>query len=411
MICEFMMRNSIYSKEVIIFVSNTDGLNTGKGGHYYTALDHYRAIETHLPCRIVCIGHEIPSALRQVGDKLHFIKCKNSIDELIAIRSIRKIISSGEFVGNAFDSNSFLFARIAGIGRGLPLMFTKCGGAVRKGYTPANHPDIVFHDEDYDFYKKQGAPTSGRFFEMIPNRVFPHARQARDYECEPIFQEGHIKILRIARICKKYKESIEQSINLTRALLDRGILAQLAIVGYPQDPNLVEYFEQRIRGIGQLFLNEIHTENASKYLAGADIVVATGRGAMESALAHKVTLVTSAGEIFPTLLDKRTLVPAMRFNFSERFILGHENDSLSKIEELIGCKSRLAAHVVSMAHLSHQHFSLDSVVGNYIGMYESAVVAPSVYSLIDILRHYISLRIGKFISFIGTLKMKILDLI
>lgn len=368
---------------VILFVSNILGLNTGKGGHYYTVLDHFRFFSRFMKVKIVCIGHQIPSAFTGIESDVELVKYNKSIDILKAIRKIKLI--SNEFAAvNCFDANSLLFARISLYRTQKTIYFTKCGGAVRKRYTPALHPDIVFHGEDFQYYSSRGAPAPGRKLLLVPNRVYNPALLSQNSIGIP---KQHVRILRIARICKKYEESIYQSIALACKLKSNGIDCSLTLVGYPEDGALVDKLYKELDGVGELFTDEEMTRNASRHIQHADIVVASGRGVMEGAVAKKIIMIAAAGRSYPILLDSEVFHDALHYNFSDRFSTCKVSDNVDKIVRLLSYSDYLIKYYKELGGIAQSYFLLDSVEQLYKDLYSAKRGSSSMYSLKDIAAH------------------------
>ncbi|MDZ4297751.1 MAG: hypothetical protein U0998_02250 [Moraxellaceae bacterium] len=374
-------------KSLFLFVSNIAGLNTGRGGHYYTVVDHYRFFSEKYLVKVVCIGYEIPLALNGLEKDLIFIPYKNFLDVFKVINKVRSLFDSKECVNHAFDASAYLFVRMANFKKKSPLYFTKCGGAVRIGYTPSTHPDIVFHGEDYSHYKSLGAPLLDRVFLLIPNRVAADAVLVNKPKNLNLFPQEGINILRIARICTKYSESIQQTINLCRALKLEGLSVNLAIIGYPEDKDLVNKFHAELKGLGDLYISDDVTLNASRHLPEADIVIASGRGVMESSMLGKVTMIAARGRFFPVLLSEDIFEGAIYYNFSDRYACFEKPDSIQEILNILSFSENYKTHVNDALKLSQKYFSLGSVLSVYEDIYANESAASMVYSVKDIISH------------------------
>jgi hypothetical protein len=365
------------SRRVLLLVSNVSGHNTGRGGHLYTVADFFRALQTRLPVQIVCLGHEIPPPLRGLEPALIPIRTLGGI--FAAARSLREMVE-GQAVLHAFDATALLVARLA---RRQPVVFTKCGGAVTRRYTPAGHPDIVFHQEDFAHYARLGAPLPGRHFKLIPNRVYP---VLQDDVGADAFPTCDALVMRIARVCVKYEESILQGIRLTKSFRGAGIDARFVCVGFPEDPAVVERIRSELGEADALITDEKMTVNASRHLPKAAVVVASGRGAMESAMLEKITFVPEKGRSLPALLDERTIKEGIYHNFSDRCRFSHRASEAEAIEILTDYRAR-NAYGMTLRRISDDYFDLRPKLDEYMSIYECAVRAPSMFARVDVAMH------------------------
>ena len=297
-------------KNIILVVSNVSGHNSGRGGHLYTVADHYRALIAVGDVKIVCVGTGIPGPLREFPVSLV------RMSRLVDLRSAAKELSqhvNADSVLHVFDAYALLVARRL---ESTPIVFTKCGGAVTKRYTPAGHPDVVFHAQDYEYYRNRGAPLPGRYLKLIPNRVF--VTQALDSEAQ--FPKCDVLVMRVGRICEKYEDSFKQAIALTKYLRSNQLNAKFVGIGYAEDERVLVRLKELIGSEDLILTDEAFTLGASRHLSRADVVVASGRGAMESATRGKVTLVPAKGKELPVLLDESTLEEGIFHNFSDRSV-------------------------------------------------------------------------------------------
>lgn len=397
---------------LFLIATNIKNLNTGRGGHYYTVLDQYNAFKkSGFDVFIVCIGHAIPAPFKAPGITIIFIKCSCITEEITAIRNLKSAASSKKnVIFHAFDSNAFLFARIAGAFNSTPTLYTKCGGAIRTGYTPSLHPDIVFHRQDYEYYLKKGGPLENRHLEIIPNRVAEEDFKENNTLPPQIFTspKKEIKIIRIARICEKYKESIIQTINLARNLNENGLPAFAAVVGYPEDEATVSEVKRYIEGVGIVITNEDLTTNAKRHLQEADIVVASGRGVMESALSGKITMLAVAGCDTPELVDLSNIENGLYYNFSERYISKSQpGDSLFKLIKLLESDNNSKAYRENISEFAKNNFSICSAIEKYRYIYNKTTPSRSIYSKKDIAVHIYKYQLGKALRLFPSLPLSL----
>lgn len=362
---------------MILLVSNLRGHNTGRGGHLYTVADYFRAVSTRRSVELVCIGHEIPPPLRILEPTL--VRVESMRDVFSAARSLRRMLAD-DVVLHAFDATAVLVARLA---RKSPIVFTKCGGAVTRRYTPSVHPDVVFHDEDFAYYSGKGAPLDHRFLRLIPNRVFPSQQHVVSRDAFPACA---CLVMRVSRICKKYEESILQGVRLTKFLADNGIDAKFVCIGYPEDKLVLTRIESALDGVGELVVDENMTTNGSRHLVHADVVIASGRGAMESALLGRVTFVPEKYRHLPALLDSRTINEGIYHNFSDRCRFSGRADDADVLRILVESGAR-DEYLQSLKMISDDYFDLRPRLDEYMAIYENAALAKSMSSWFDIAKH------------------------
>src|SRR5690554_1874306 len=271
---------------VIFFIGCFKGINTGRGGHYYSLLTMAKSIGVQY--QILVVGDFFPPAYQGV-DNVTFVKIKRfcSFDF-----SPKKYQQAGcVSVVHAYDNSSAIFASKFSAYYNAPLVVTKPGGAPLRNYSVTFDHMVVFHGHDRDFLSKR------KFFKpknlaLIPNRVFRQAITTNDRPSPfPSESQTAIKIIRVARIGSDNANSIIQSYHLFNRL--EGVLGEgevyLSIVGYIEDMQVYERLKHKVKPSPYVgfYTSPDYYKNASELLVHADVVVGSGRSFMEGMLYDK----------------------------------------------------------------------------------------------------------------------------
>lgn len=351
---------------VVFFITASE---QGRGGHYYSLLKTANEISKHKRVTIVSIGAKSSPVLEQFHGKYKHIDYNNIWASLRAVLKFIKKEKAGVF--HAFDSKSYFYAWIASILSRTPIVLTRCGGKNPK-YYPYNDEIIVYSIENLESFKNNKRFKNSNL-NLIPNRVDNEEQNHQKIEkIKKHLKSSALTILRVARISDTYKKSILQSIKLTQMLNERGVPAQLIIIGYIQKK---ETFNELIKHASDeiLFFTESeYTINASSLIDVADFVVGTGRGFMEAALLGKVMLAPNANLNIPVLVHKDKVSDVFRLNFSPRYHeLTPEEDVFTEILEaceLYQTKGRQA----NLIEFAQENFSAENIYKKHLPIYNKA---------------------------------------
>lgn len=215
----------------------------------------------------------------------------------------------------------------------LPLVRTICGGvAPRPVDVPALPAIVSLSQEVAD--RLEGYPSMrGQRIAVIPDRIDTaevtrriehgagerHRRFREKYRVPPSSRV----ILRVARVHEHYLESILQGAAAAAALRERGHEATFVHIGFVQrhaaHARLVARFEKLNQRFGATVAVTAQDEalDALDHLGMADVVLGSGRTALEAMLAGKPTLVVGRTG-FAGLVEEDSVEEIAYFNFSGR---------------------------------------------------------------------------------------------
>jgi hypothetical protein len=370
--------------------------NTGKGGHYYTALSIFLEIQSHRKSCMVVIGDHKPSAIDFTHPGIYFIR----VSRWIKHQDITKLLHFAQkthiTILHSFDTYAFLFCRLVGSSSGIRVVSTKCGGPNPiLHYYPGICPDTVFSPEDQAYFSHRASMFKVTPPVLIPNRV----REPNKNVLSPEFKKlpipsnpKSIKITRIARICRAYEQSIFQTIALTEALRSRGLKVTLYIIGYIQDENVYKRVQKAIRPSDFLLTHEEYTRCASRHLEDVDVVVASGRGVMEASVSGKIILCSAKNAVHPYLLDVASFPNFFQYNFSSRAAKPDisENRNLGNLVKLLSDKNEIARYRCNMEKINDRYFKISKAIPAYQELYDNCRAdRQSLLYLVDLWIHRI----------------------
>ncbi|MCQ4306542.1 hypothetical protein NA645_00900 [Pseudomonas stutzeri] len=336
---------------IVYLIGNFKGSNTGHGGHYYSLREMFQAINRSEASAIFSLGQNSPPALDGVAGHVHIET--GLIFQFSAIKKILFLLNSFEeavTVVHAYDSNVAYVGEILAYFLKCPFVLTKCGGGKPRFFYPRTSSLVVFHEADYAYFNRK-FPRSE--IKLIANRV---SRVCYDEaRANGLFGEKKkLSFVRICRIGKAYKESIIQAMNLTTFLNDNGLDCQLKVIGFVEDAEIYEHLINNAPPNVDFYITAAATKNASRLLGYFDVVLGSGRGAMEALSLGKIVLFSIKGEKFPCLYNEFTSSYAEIENFSSRVLIPHELDAYRD-------PSYLLTYLRSSDSLhSLQKFALDS---------------------------------------------------
>lgn len=310
---------------IIYIISNFKGVNTGKGGHYYSLFQMVQKIKERKKVLVFTIGEESPKIFKNIDYAVHISGSVLNIFEIT--KKIESYIKENELetvsIFHGYDELSCYSILALSKKFNSKYIITKCGGVTKSNYPKVDNL-IVFHTRDYNYYKsKQGFKK----VYLIPNRVKKvEGNSLRSEHLNEIYNENFFNIVKIGRIGKYYQHTLQQSINLA-SLLSNKKNVKLIFIGYLESLHYKIELEEyaRLKNVDlTFFVDEKFTTNASELLLGADLVVGTGRGAMEAASLGKIIFFPVQNRDLPCLLDTTTAKFALDDNFSERTTIPYE---------------------------------------------------------------------------------------
>lgn len=312
---------------VVFFIGCFSGINTGNGGHYYSLLN--LAKEIPILYKIVVVGDFFPDVYKN-KENVDFIKI--SVNEVKKFNPKKNLMSFEPSIIHAYDNNSAIFANKIAAEFKIPLVVTKPGGSALKVYSPVYKNMIVFHGEDFELLSKR-LLTKPKKLALIANRVSVPSELAKNKRLNPFegSSDDCIKILRISRIGKAYRDSIKQSI----ALLNRIQIKYgsdnvfLAIVGHVEDEAVLFEIEELVKDYKniKLFVTPEYCIEAAELIQYSDVVIGTGRSFMEGMSYGKFVFFPLKGSDIPCFTTEKNYNISFYKNFSPRLSIHDGIDS------------------------------------------------------------------------------------
>ena len=388
-------------KNKIVFTISTFG--HGKGGHFYSLHTIAEELSKHFDITIINIGAQ-PSPILN-SEKYHKQFIPFTGKGFLSIRAeIKKIVRKEQpIVINAFDIESFAWARCVGRKTGIPVFHTKCGGPNPKGYFPQVKNLILFSKENEEYFTSQ-TTVKNRRIALIPNRVLPiqaDEKRISELRLKHDLKTGNNRVLlRISRIGEHYRTSIEQGIELTKWLRGKGIAIKFLILGEVQDPHTLSLIQAKIQSEGLeqcIFIenDKKFTLNASQLLPVADVVIGSGRNFMEATSFNIPLLTTLNNEKFPLLVTDKNFEEVFRTNFSPRTSIQSYNEGLNldEIEQIFTAENYLSA----TSKWYEKYFSVSAGAEKYKGLYDQHLIFEKEKLSLDALKNvcYTVLRFRK----------------
>ncbi|MGP6170800.1 hypothetical protein ACTU6V_06280 [Microbacterium sp. A204] len=300
--------------------SLTSTVSGGLGGHYNSVRDLRQSFLMAWPeseVHVLTIGNIQPVVFRNAGEGVHHVDTSTKSFHQIrhAVRAIAETFGATHV--HAFDNKSFAFAGDVARNLGALLYLTRPGGPNPTRYFPAASDIICFSQENADYLSGKRKYRNSRIH-VIPQRVIePSWDDVRIAElCE--LANGKPILLRIARLTELNRPSVEQAISLSTLLHSRGVEHVLAIIGTPNESDLVDETRAKIREEDLLLTNERFTRRAEQLTIAARGVVGSGRTLVEAAMAGVVLYAPLADRTLPTLVTERNRKALAARNFSAR---------------------------------------------------------------------------------------------
>ena len=290
----------------------------GTGGHHHSLKTISNSLQENndviIERHIVNLGIA-PSPVLDSMLNYKFYK----INELTMLFNIFKIIwychkSKIELL-HAFDANAYFYVRIISFILGIPSLYTKCGGSNIK-YNPKVNIATTFSGENYDFLSSR---HRHRHLFLIENRVasFDQDSEMIQKLRKKFKTDNKTVFLRVIRISNYYKSSILSTIDFVSNFPN----SVLVLVGSIYDSSLQERIllsakENDVRII--LLSSKEYTKDAKRIIDFGDVILGTGRAAMEAMSTGKMLLSFVKNLDYPVIVDKDNLEDFKYYNFSER---------------------------------------------------------------------------------------------
>ena len=317
-------------KKIVYLIYST---NIGLGGHYYSLLALSNSLRFDNDISIINIGYLFSKALENQQFKTYFIKHRNLITTCILLKRLIEKLKPD--IIHSFDPPSLALLKLIMRKKKLKHIHTHCGGPNPK-FFPTIKNLILFSQENYQFFKKNKCYHDSNIY-LIPNRVLPIKTDSK--RINMLLNEANFEFpifLRICRINQYYIQSLIQSIKLVEKLRNRGIKANLIIIGVPLARDVLKFIKKYENNYIKIFIQENFTINANELIDIADFVIGTGRSLMEGAYFSKVILVPQKDKFVPLLVDNETFKTSFDVNFSERTRYNKYNEEIN-FNKIVQC--------------------------------------------------------------------------
>jgi hypothetical protein len=290
-----------------------------------------------------------------------------------------------------FDSKMHGIAVLATSGLAeLCFISTKCGGPNPSRLTPDVKNQIVFSQENLNWFKIN-RPSANLL--LLPNRV---RLQPPDKDKTAVLSAFHSKpvLMRICRIDGVYDWTIRQGAVLSSALAKRGIAVDFVVIGAAKSEQHLSQVKAQAKSIfpnTHFYTNEFYTKRAAAFLPCAEYVLGTGRGFMEAAGNNKVMFLVNKGTDLPMFCDERTFPDALRTNFSGRASFGNVDvdEGVERFSNLVQDSLLRQQYQEWMGDMFRKFFDSSSIPARYSEFFSKC--SPEERGFVQTLRRILSL--------------------
>jgi glycosyltransferase involved in cell wall biosynthesis len=376
------------AKNMICYFIFADG--AAKGGHYRSLTTIAEAASSTHKCVVINVGYIHSPVIMRSKLESHYIHF-NGLNLIMVIKKIKRIVDLEKVTCvHAFDSKSYLVARVLSKQLKIPAIVTKCGGPVPRNYFPIANYITLFSQEDNVYFSKNPRFKSS-LVRLIPNRAssFESDQKMVNHLLDKFNLRNKRVFLRICRIAEYYKKSLFQSINLVKELKEKFPNIALLIVGNIQSQEVLDELRDTSSEEYIFFeTEEIITMDAKKIIDVADFVIGTGRGFMEATGKGKVLLTPSKSGEFPVLINENNFEVAFEKNFSERIVFDDVvlKRNFQEIVKLLEDKDKCDQAKRKSVEWFEEHFSIEHAIETYTALYDSLEYKEE--SKLDILNHW-----------------------
>ena len=349
------------------------------GGHFYSLISISSSLEKQIDYRIFNLGKVFANPLKN-NKRVSFIPFTRFNFLMKFMLLIRQVRDFQPEVIHAFDQNSLFLARAVQLFIKCRVIFTKCGGQNGSKFIPISDEQILFSKENLEHYTKYGKKGIRRH--LIPNRVNNvNTDEAAIKKLREKYKlQNKTSLLRISRFNPYYDLTFRQSIALLKSVLVYDPNTVLLFIGQIQSKDYFESLVKDCEGLPVHFVtDETYTNQASRLLPIADIVIATGRGVMEASSHNLKVFCPVSNTNEPVLFDEHTADLLMATNFSERAVFRQEQQHFAKLS-----KDRLDSPSKSKYYFD-KYFDLEPIKPVYMDIYNSAYRAN--FTLLNFLGH------------------------
>ena len=383
---------------IVYLVSSYYGMNTGKGGHYYSTMTICEEVSLTEEVLLVNIGDFPAPSLTKSKFNVIYLEHKLHNTTFVIKKLINLLDGKKAQAIHSFDKMSILFGRVLSFYYKIPLVCTKCGGEPypkNKLYLPNYYPRVniqtVFHAKDLEYFENLGFIKR---LQSIPGRVkIQEGHHAVSEQIDQFYKGVDSKLMRICRISEFYYSTIIAMLHLLKLLLDQKSSARLVIIGHVSQDEYLLKVKKEIRELdleeNVLLLNdESHTLKASRFLHYANVVLGTGRSFMEAASCGHLMFAPVKASRHGALVSEQNVEEFECHNFSTRTPKSALNDfSLHQEEWLrnIQDKEFYTVYEQWIKKRFREVYSVEAACIKYKDLYEKADLFEN--SLLDLVRH------------------------
>lgn len=369
----------------ILYIITDPGL--GIGGHIYdciTTSEAYNELNSVGDRVSICyIGKKISPVIKKSILMKHFIASDN-YNYFKVVSSLKKIIKEYDII-QAFDTISFSYARSISFMYNIPIILTKCGGPNVK-ILPFSLNVLTMSQENYDYLKADKKYKASKI-ELIPNRIETEENTLIDNK-STIFSDLKSKnfkiVLRISRISLYYLTSLLETISIFKRLHALDSKLRLIIIGSIDNQEchnkLIKAINNYNNEIGDtlvyLLTENIYTLNASRYICCSDLVIGTGRCAMEAIAAEIPLFIVLENNSGTILFNKETAAMLEYYNYSGRYSESQtcllDNYSIYvTIKQILHDKNYKEDITVFYNNYAHSKLFVIAAISKYMNLYRS----------------------------------------
>jgi len=301
-------------QNIIFYYSSRIGINTGRGGAYYSMLAHRKQLMSVYNTLLLHQNSLSHSTILDGMEDLVYGKGSvfNSLFKVYSFFSSKRPAVFFSYSNRDFTIYIRFLCKLFNC----KYIYVKAGGPnylLNQYFSNV----IFFMKENLDHCKGKGYKNAF----LISNRVDPvNVNYERLNQFDLSNYSEFIKILRVSRINKVYKEVFEATINQHIALQNKGIRVLTHLVGYPEDSEVTAFLTDKVKDIKDIDLltEDKYTVNAVDLIPLYDIIVGIGRGFWEAVSLNKFVLGYTNNCSYPILVNEDNISTFKEYNFSAR---------------------------------------------------------------------------------------------
>ncbi|MVN92787.1 glycosyltransferase family protein [Mucilaginibacter aquatilis] len=302
---------------VAFYFSSVVGINTGKGGAYYSLLTYRNELQREYGTQVIHYNElSHPTVIDAETDVL--LKPAQSFTE--KYNELWKYFKEyrPEAIFSFSQKSLTLLLRWFCLIYGCKFIYVRAGGGNYK-LTQFFNNIIFYSNENMEFCKGKQVKNSY----LVSNRVEvpqPNNQRVSQFTTANPAEADSLKILRVSRINFKYLQTFISAINQHKRFKEMGINVVTHLIGYEEDAKAAEEIKKQIEGVEgiKLFTDAEHTSNTQELIPYYDIVIGIGRGFWEAVAYGKLVLGFASNSEVPVLVTPQNIDTFIKYNFSDR---------------------------------------------------------------------------------------------